>query len=254
MNICELRNDEWAGLVKTRIPGALSDLHAADAQYHENCKSSFMAPRSVNAVASSANVKEKNEADRALQCTILRMSDESSQIWNTVTAYDLYLSHGGKLSRRMLLAKLTEHFGPDLLVLSGSGVASLLVFRSTTSSILRLVAQTDDDVEMELDKVAAHVVAESKKIAREKNIYQRRVCLNDALDVVSPTMLSLLSKISDKLNHTKPAALIGNIITSIMGLSGVSWTVRIFRILNLMLTEVRDSQEDPGHLFLCTPR
>ncbi len=116
----------------------------------------------------------------------------------------------------MLLAKLTEHFGPDLLVLSGSGVASLLVFRSTTSSILRLVAQTDDDVEMELDKVAAHVVEESKKIAREKNIYQRRVCLNDALDVVSPTMLSLLSKISDKLNHTKPAALIGNIITSII--------------------------------------
>ncbi len=79
-----------AGLVKTRIQGALSDLHAADARYHENCKSSFMAPRSVNAAANSANVKEKNEADRALQCTILRMSDESSQIWNTVTAYDLY--------------------------------------------------------------------------------------------------------------------------------------------------------------------
>ncbi len=90
LNICELRNDEWAGLVKTRIQGALSDLHAADARYHENCKSSFMAPRSVNAAASSANVKEKNEADRALQCTILRMSDESSQIWNTVTAYDLF--------------------------------------------------------------------------------------------------------------------------------------------------------------------
>ena len=84
----------------------------------------------------------------------------------------------------MLLAKLTEHFSPDLLVLSGSGVASLLVFRSRTSSILRLVAkkEDDDDVEIELDKAAAHIVRESKKLARERNIYQRRVCTDEVLE------------------------------------------------------------------------
>ena len=102
-------------------------------------------------------------------------------------------------------------------MLSGSGIASLLVFRSRTSSILRLVAkkEDDDDVEIELDKAAAHIVRESKKLARERNIYQRRVCTDEVLDVVSPTMLSLFSKISDNLNHTMPAALIGNIITNI---------------------------------------
>ena len=53
----------------------------------------------------------------------------------TVDVYDEYLPHGGVLlTRRMLSAKLTVHFGPDLL--SGSGVASLLVFCSRTSSIL----------------------------------------------------------------------------------------------------------------------
>ena len=88
--------------------------------------------------------------------------------------YDEYLSHGGDLlSRKILLAKVVEHFGPDLLVLSGSGVASLLVFCSRTSSILRLVAKNeDDDAEMELDKVAARIVSESKKLARERNIYK----------------------------------------------------------------------------------
>ena len=74
-----------------------------------------MAPCSVRAAASST--KPKKTEDKAIQSTILQMSNESSQIWNTVAAYDLYLSHGGDLSRRALLAKLTEHFGPNYLVL-----------------------------------------------------------------------------------------------------------------------------------------
>jgi hypothetical protein len=171
--------------VKVRIQGAISDLHAADARYHEDCKSSFMEPRSVRAAASGTKPKETE--DSALQSTIIQMSNESSRIWNTVDAYDQYLSHGEELlSRRMLLEKPTEHFGPDLLVLSGS---SLLVFHSRTSSILRLVAERDDDAEIELDKVATHIVRESKKLARERNIYQRRVNIDEALDVVSPTMI-----------------------------------------------------------------
>ncbi len=231
LNVCDLRNDEWASRVKIRIQGAVSDLHAADARYHEDCKSSFMAPRSVRAAASSTKPKETE--DKALQSTILQMSNESSQIWNTVAAYDLYLSHGGELlSRRTLLEKLTEHFGPDLLVLSGSGVASLLVFRSRTSSILRLVAQKDDDVEMELDKVATHIIKESRKLAQERNIYHRRVSMDEAFDVVSPTMSSLLSKISDKLNHTKPAALIGNVITNIITNQPTTLQIALAAVLN----------------------
>jgi len=144
------------------------------------------------------------------------VSNESSQIWNAVATYDLYLSHAGDLlSRRTLLTKLTERFGPDLLVLSGSGVASLLVFRSRTSSILQLVAQNDVAVKMELDKIATHIIQE-RKLALERNIYQRRVSVDEAIDGVSPTMSSLLSKISNKLNRTMPSALTGNIITNII--------------------------------------
>ena len=86
-----------------------------------------MAPRLVRAAASSTKPKETE--DKAFQSTILQMSYESSQTWNTVAAYVLYLCNSGELlSRRTLLAKLTEHFGPNLLVISGSGVASLPVF------------------------------------------------------------------------------------------------------------------------------
>ena len=53
LNVCDLRNDEWASHVKVRIQGAVSNLHAGDARYHEDCKSSFMAPHSVRAAASS---------------------------------------------------------------------------------------------------------------------------------------------------------------------------------------------------------
>lgn len=77
--------------------------------------------------------------------------------------------------------KLTEHFGPNLLVLSDLGIASLLVSRSRKSNILRLVAKKDDDVELELDKVAAHIVRESKKLAWEKNTYQRRIGIDDSV-------------------------------------------------------------------------
>ena len=162
------------------------------------------------------------------------MSNERSRIWNTIDVFDEYLSHGGDLlSRKILLAKVVEHFGPDLLVLSGSGVASLLVFRSRRSSILRLVAKNeDDDAEMELGKVAARIVSESKKLERERNIYQRRVCKDEALGVVSPTVLLLLSKISDKLNHTMPVALIGSIITNIVTNQSTTLQIALAVVIN----------------------
>jgi len=85
---------------------------------------------------------------------------------------------------------------------------------------------------MELDKVATHIIKESRKLAWERNIYQRRVSLDEALEVVSPTMSSLLSEISDKLNRTKPAALIGNIITNIITNQPTTLQIALAIVLN----------------------
>ena len=42
-----LRYDDWGQQVRLRIEGTVSDLHAADTQYHKDCMSSFRGPRTV---------------------------------------------------------------------------------------------------------------------------------------------------------------------------------------------------------------
>jgi len=107
-------------------------------------------------VASSS----QEEVDVAFETTVSAVTAESPRVWNSIEFYDLYQSNGGRdISRRTLVTKLLEYFGSDLLVLSGIGVASLLVFRSKASSLLRLVPSSDeDDVEIELKKVAHQIV------------------------------------------------------------------------------------------------
>jgi len=96
----------------------------------------------------------------AFETTASAVRAESSRVWTSIELYDLYQSNGGRdISRRTLVTKLLEYFGSDLLVLSGTGVASLLVFRSKASSLLRLVPSSDeDDVVIELEKVAHQIV------------------------------------------------------------------------------------------------
>ena len=42
LDVCEQRNDEWGRQVEIRIKGALTDLPAADAQYHKKCYKDFV--------------------------------------------------------------------------------------------------------------------------------------------------------------------------------------------------------------------
>jgi len=61
--------------------------------------------------------------------TVSEIEADKSRIWNSVEMYNVYLSHGGEQhSRRTPLSKLSDHFGPDFLLLSGNGVANLLVW------------------------------------------------------------------------------------------------------------------------------
>ena len=41
LQVCKVRNDNWAAEVQRRIVGIISDLHAVDAQYHHDCYTSF---------------------------------------------------------------------------------------------------------------------------------------------------------------------------------------------------------------------
>ena len=47
IDACDLRNDDWGKQVRLRVESAVSDLHAADTQYHKDGISSFRGPRNV---------------------------------------------------------------------------------------------------------------------------------------------------------------------------------------------------------------
>ena len=65
LDVCHSRNDEWAWEVQVRVQGAISDLHAMDARYHDDCRVKFMAPRSVHVAAIQCQGTCENFADAA---------------------------------------------------------------------------------------------------------------------------------------------------------------------------------------------
>ena len=145
------------------------------------------------------------------------IAKEEDDFQSDVEVRSLYESKEGMiLSQRNLVVKLSQHFGSDLLVLSGRGVANILVFRSKASSSLCLIAKEDDEIETALETTAQTIQSKSKDLAADKMHYAARLDMQEVLDSVSPTLLELLGKLSDKLEHTMPAALTGNIVTSLL--------------------------------------
>jgi len=153
-------------------------------------------PRSVKS-ASAASSSSQEEVDVAFETTVSAVRAESSQVWNSIELYDLYQSNGGRdISRRTLSYQIVRiYFGSDLLVLSGTGVASLLAFRSKASSLLRLVPSSDEnDVEIELEKVAHQIVCDVNESVVDDNNYYARVDMDIALDCVSSTFVIIAIK------------------------------------------------------------
>ena len=64
MSVCNQRKDKWADEIRVRISSAVSDLHAADARYHDDCRKLFMSQRSIK--ASVTNVERKHGEQEAL--------------------------------------------------------------------------------------------------------------------------------------------------------------------------------------------
>ena len=101
-----IRNDQWANHVKIRIQGAVSDLHAADARYHEDCKSSFMAPCSIKAPA-SGNTSQRRQGmqySNIMYHIYLRSHHEYGIQY--IDVCDEYLSHDGVLLTGRILTQI----------------------------------------------------------------------------------------------------------------------------------------------------
>ena len=74
---CKIRGDSKAEEVRVRIHGSMSDLHAADAQYHNDCYKKFISERNVAAARSSAKVEELRPTDVAFDHVIQQLNEDA---------------------------------------------------------------------------------------------------------------------------------------------------------------------------------
>lgn len=217
LEICDQRNDAWSIEVRLRLSDdrAVSDLHAADARYHDNCRKKF-----IREVYKSKRGAENEDIDDAFKHLIQTVVADKNQMWTSIELDEVYRSHGGKLCRKMLLDKVTRYLKNEVMVLNSPGIASILVFKSHADSVLR-IQNVDVEVEKDCDDeavrtVAKQVISEIKDISFDKGSYDGRMNISVAKGDVSPTFSKLLSLIEPKtLNpNALPSLLIGNMVTA----------------------------------------
>lgn len=209
---CAKRNDV-AKSVQCRVEMALSDLHAADARYHLDCRQRFATFKSLP----GDSWYSQNSDDHPFELLVEMVESDRSRIWNSVELQATYSGFAGtKLSRRALIGKLQDTFGDDLLVLSSPGIANIIAFRSSASKTLQLVNDEEDDTELLLTKTSKRILQDLKQIDNDKEHYNISINNNLIKEKVSEFLLKLLAKVSPKLDDTLPALLIGSIVTSVV--------------------------------------
>ena len=143
---CSERADSKAEEVALRVNGAVTDLHSAEARYHDDCRKLFMGSRNVQSVvnASCSDV----EIDVPFETTCISMMNSPEKIWSSIELYAAYQEEGGKnISRRELMAKVKEHFGEKVIVLTSPGIASIIMFTVHASSVLTVVRDDDEYID-----------------------------------------------------------------------------------------------------------
>lgn len=115
LEFCKKRNDRQADQVRIRIAGAVSDLPAADACYHEDCKAKFKSPKNIMTSTSSSPSHGPTD-DAAFTAVIKLLSKHKSNIYNSLIINDAYVNVDGSiLSRSQLIQRMIKHSEGQLI-------------------------------------------------------------------------------------------------------------------------------------------
>ena len=93
LDACDVRDDEWGHQVRIRVEGAVSDLQAADGQYHKDCMSLFRGPRNLKY---SGSVKVEQAEDEAFTRVVNYLTEDRSRIYNSVELHEQYTLYQGE--------------------------------------------------------------------------------------------------------------------------------------------------------------
>ena len=121
------------------MEGATTDLHAAEARYHERCLKEFTNPKSIDDAQKDNPVKSSEEF--AIRFVIRTCRNEPDNVWTSVQLHQMYLEKGGseKNSTRFL-SNLKAEMKDDICVFSCPGKVSKLILKEKASRNFNLTS------------------------------------------------------------------------------------------------------------------
>ena len=231
LDTCAFRSDDWAGEVLIRVQGAVSDLQAAEGRYHYDCKTKFMAPKSVQIAISSSSKKPAATKDEAYEQLIQTINEDKLKIRSSSEVFDMYQSYGGTdMSRKILVSSLSSHFKEELLTFTSKGLAYILVFREKVKVMCEQATTEDNeeaDIEEAIKKVAKQIKRDILNMPCHADVYHRRMDTEIAKVYTSKTMMNLLCKISESKEPTLPMIMICNMITNLISRTSTPFQIAL---------------------------
>ena len=143
----------------------MSDLHAVDGRYHYDCKTKFMAPKSVKLAASETKLNcQCSNSDIAFEAVVKYMEADKSAMRNSSEIYSFYQDYGGtSKSKRTLINELSRYFNDELSLMNAAGISSILVFREEAKDIFKMVYKEDNDDDDDLHCSVKTLVQQLKR-------------------------------------------------------------------------------------------
>ncbi|KAJ8884154.1 hypothetical protein PR048_016011 [Dryococelus australis] len=219
LEMCDKRDGGSSSQVRVRVEGAVSDLHAADSRYHEDCHNSFMGDLAVDAANQAKHdAITLNENYEYFKEVVDTLKADESCTWNSFEIFKLYEDRRGtRLRRRQLLKALTDTLKSQLIVMSSRVYASVVIFRKKANHVLQLTPDNDCDYLSEsISLISRQIKKEMKDIVIDMNHYTYHLKSECVCEEMSQTLMKLLASLCPKLDKMPSAFLIGNVVTATM--------------------------------------
>lgn len=199
-NICKERNDEWSEIVFRRLNIAPSDLHAADAIYHQTCSVNFRTGKQIP-VSKQANKEVKrttpgrpkeDSSEKAFLQIVRQLEetqDELASVSDLVQAMEDIC--GDKAYSVVHMKKrLQTYFGSDIIITEVNGKPNIVTFRRTASSILnefyrRPSSKSPEEEKLSMIETAAKLIkADIMSLKDSKAVYPSSVDINSEQNII----------------------------------------------------------------------
>ena len=170
------------------------------------------------------------------------MDANKDRMWNSIELHERYIELGGGDTSRgfrcILLNSVSDQLHSELLVLSSHGVASILVFRTSALAQIRIVDDVDDCFGPSIFCLAS--AKRNDFPVQDHKANNTRLSREEIVNDCRPILMALLAAINPRLDYTLPAAMIGQIVTSIVRNAFTSLQLGLNVLLNCQKKIVED--------------